>query len=105
MFIDEAYALAPEDGDEYGAEAIATLLKLMEDYRGKLVVIVAGYPREMQTFLEANPGLQSRFNKYLNFEDYTAEDLVAIFRHFCSESDYDLTQETQTVLQDTFQLL
>jgi stage V sporulation protein K len=102
LFIDEAYALTSEDRDDYGAEAIATLLKLMEDNRDNLVVIAAGYPQEMQKFLEANPGLQSRFNKYLTFEDYTAEELAAIFRRFCSEADYDLSDDAEAAALDRF---
>jgi len=93
LFIDEAYTLAPADshGNDYGQEAIDTLLKLMEDNRNDLVVIVAGYPDEMGRFIASNPGLQSRFNKYLSFDDYTPPELVAIFNHFCKQNDYHLT--------------
>ena len=77
LFIDEAYTLASDD--EYGQEAIDTLLKLMEDYRDNLVVIVAGYPKLMEKFISSNPGLASRFNKYIEFHDYTKEELYQIF--------------------------
>jgi Cdc6-like AAA superfamily ATPase len=76
LFIDEAYTLAR---DAFGQEAIETLLKRMEDDRGKFVVVVAGYKQEMEEFLDANPGLSSRFTKYIDFEDYTAEELKQIF--------------------------
>jgi SpoVK/Ycf46/Vps4 family AAA+-type ATPase len=86
LFIDEAYALAPPDHeDPYGAEAIATLLKLMEDHRGELVVIAAGYPGEMKRLLDSNPGLRSRFGKYFNFADYNPDELRAIFEIFCNK--------------------
>ncbi len=99
LFIDEAYALKPEkSGNDYGDEAIETLLKLMEDHRDDLVVIVAGYTGPMERFLEANPGLRSRFNKYLVFEDYSPEQLVQIFRGFCSQSDYILSQDAELKL-------
>lgn len=79
LFIDEAYGLLDSQGGGYGDEAIATLLKRMEDDRDDLVVIVAGYTNEMKKFIEANPGLQSRFTRYINFPDYTPEELYKIF--------------------------
>jgi SpoVK/Ycf46/Vps4 family AAA+-type ATPase len=92
LFIDEAYALAPPDHeDPYGAEAIATLLKLMEDHRGELVVIAAGYPGEMKRLLDSNPGLRSRFGKYFNFADYNPDELRAIFEIFCNKGGYQLS--------------
>lgn len=105
LFIDEAYALAPADshGNDYGQEAIDTLLKLMEDHRNDLVVIVAGYPDEMGRFISSNPGLQSRFNKYLSFEDYTPEELVSIFSHFCKQNDYRLTDSATEKITAFFQ--
>ena len=86
LFIDEAYSLTRE-GDSFGDEAIETLLKLMEDNRDDIVVIVAGYPRLMQDFLESNPGLRSRFPFVVEFPDYSGEELTSIFKMFCSEND------------------
>ena len=80
LFIDEAYSLAKEDGqDQYGQEAIDTILKYMEDHRDDLVIIVAGYKDLMLRFLDSNPGLKSRFNKYLDFPDYSDQELAVIF--------------------------
>jgi stage V sporulation protein K len=87
LFIDEAYSLSSRDGQDFGREAIETLLKLMEDHRDNLVVIVAGYTEKMAQFLESNPGLRSRFNRYLRFEDYTPEQLLEIFIRFARRSD------------------
>lgn len=91
LFIDEAYTLSNSgrEGD-YGQEAIDTLLKLMEDKRDEFAVIVAGYPREMEAFLNSNPGLRSRFNKYIYFEDYSANELYDIFLQMCAQNDYRL---------------
>ncbi len=82
LFIDEAYRLAPEhEGHSFGKDAINTLLKFMEDFRDKLVVIVAGYPKEMRRFMKANPGLASRFHLTLSFTSYTPEEIVEIGQH------------------------
>lgn len=76
LFIDEAYSLVQGSSEDYGSEAIATLLKRMEDDRDRLVVILAGYTNEMEVFINSNPGLRSRFNRYIHFEDYSAEELL-----------------------------
>ncbi len=88
LFIDEAYSLVQGGDTDYGREAIATLLKRMEDNRDRLVVILAGYKEEMKTFIDANPGLESRFNRYINFEDYDVDELVEIFRRQLSKHEY-----------------
>jgi len=93
LFIDEAYSLVGEDKDDYGREAVATLIKRMEDDRDKLVVILAGYTEEMETFIDTNPGLQSRFNRYIEFPDYTSDELLAIFESKCKQLEYQLTAE------------
>ena len=102
LFIDEAYALARESGQDFGHEAIETLLKLMEDHRDDLVVIVAGYTEEMDHFINANPGLASRFNRYINFPDYTPAELLKIFLNFCSQHSYELSSSTHHGLQTIF---
>ncbi|MDZ8051765.1 MAG: AAA family ATPase [Aulosira sp. ZfuVER01] len=99
LFIDEAYALKPENSrNDFGQEAIDTLLKRMEDYRDRLVVIVAGYNEEMSRFIDANPGLQSRFNKYFYFEDYQPNDLLNIFENICEQHHFHLTEQSQKAL-------
>ncbi len=103
LFIDEAYTLKTGDSTDFGQEAIDTLLKLMEDRRDDFVVVVAGYPEEMKRFLESNPGLESRFNKYLNFEDYNGADLMSIFEGFCRSSDYKISPEAHAIIQDTLE--
>lgn len=85
LFIDEAYSLASDSENDFGKEAIDTLLKGMEDYRDDLIVIVAGYPKPMEKFLKSNPGLMSRFNKKIFFEDYTPQQLREIFQLKCKE--------------------
>lgn len=94
LFVDEAYTLTSSKGqNDFGQEAVDTLLKAMEDHRDDLIVIVAGYTDLMQEFLDSNPGLRSRFNKYIMFEDYTAEEQVEIFRFMCKGMDYVLSKE------------
>ena len=94
LFIDEAYALVNQDSaNDFGREAIEVLLKNMEDHRDDLIVIVAGYTDLMEKFIHANPGLESRFNKYFYFEDYTAPQLLEIFRSMCTRGGYTLSPE------------
>ncbi|WP_030245616.1 right-handed parallel beta-helix repeat-containing protein [Streptomyces sp. NRRL S-350] len=103
LFIDEAYALAPEDGArDFGREAIDTLVKLMEDHRDEVVVIVAGYTAEMERFLSANPGVSSRFSRTIRFPDYTADELLEIARAQCAEHEYALSEETERALLEHF---
>jgi AAA+ superfamily predicted ATPase len=103
LFIDEAYALIGESNDNYGQEAVATLIKRMEDHRDHLVVIVAGYPDEMASFISDNPGLKSRFNRYIEFEDYTTKELFEIYKSFCTKTDYKLTKKASAKLLKGFQ--
>ena len=95
LFIDEAYALAGGGKSDYGAEAIATLLKRMEDDRDKLVVVVAGYSKEMRDFLESNSGMQSRFNRYIHFPDYTADELTAMFKMRAKKNQFTLSPDLE----------
>ena len=101
LFIDEAYALVPENSSQdYGQEAISTLLKRMEDDRDKLVVIIAGYTNEMKRFIDSNPGLQSRFNRYINFPDYSAGELVKIFHMYMKKNQYTISDEANEMLKE-----
>jgi stage V sporulation protein K len=105
LFIDEAYALSPGGGDgrlDFGAEAVETLLKRMEDYRHRLVVIVAGYPRLMRRFLDSNPGLRSRFAREISFPDYSTEHLLEITRRLAIEHEYELGPGAEDVLERIF---
>ena len=99
LFVDEAYALVSGGESDFGREAIDTLVKRMEDYRERLIVIAAGYPDDMKTFIDANPGLQSRFTIHLNFTDYTAPELVGIFKGFCEKNQYTLELAAETALE------
>ena len=105
LFIDEAYSLVPEggSGNDYGQEAISTILKRMEDYRDRLVVIVAGYKNEMQRFIDSNPGLQSRFNRYIDFPDYSGDELAQIFKMYMKKNQYTLSAEAEKYLKERFE--
>jgi len=101
LFVDEAYTLTPysetNDIDKYGKEAVETLMKRMEDDRGKFVLIAAGYKLEMERFLKTNPGLKSRFTKYLHIEDYKPEELLLIYKGFFKKQKYALTEEAEEI--------
>lgn len=101
LFIDEAYSLFAEK-DQFGQEAIDTLVKRMEDYRDRLVVIVAGYPADMEEFMHSNPGLSSRFSLHFNFPDYTATELLDILKIFCSANEYELDPKAESELMAIF---
>ena len=103
LFIDEAYSLVGGGENDFGKEAIATLLKRMEDDRDRLVVILAGYTKDMKQFIDSNPGLQSRFNRYIEFPDYTAEELYQIFALNLKKYDYHITDEAKAALQHFFE--
>lgn len=106
LFVDEAYALTQNAfGNDYGAEAVNTLLKRMEDHREDLAVVVAGYTEPMKIFIESNPGLRSRFNRYFHFNHFTPAELLQIFESFCMKSDFILTDDAKEKLTDTFELL
>jgi hypothetical protein len=105
LFLDEAYTLSPADGgssQDFGREAIDTLVKLMEDHRDELVVVVAGYAPQMRSFLAANPGLDSRFSKTVEFESYSSAELVTIVERLCRTHHYALEYETQEALRRLF---
>jgi AAA+ superfamily predicted ATPase len=104
LFIDEAYTLNGE-GQDFGSEAIDTLLKLMEDNRNDLIVIVAGYTEKMNKFLLSNPGFKSRFNKYISFQDYSPEQLQKIFVRLCENGSFKLTLEAEKKLLETFEIM
>ena len=99
LFIDEAYALNGGGANDFGQEAIDTLLKAMEDHRDDLVVIVAGYTDLMDKFIHSNPGLESRFNRFLLFEDYSLDELMAIFKMRCGKG-YTLSPEAEPLVRD-----
>jgi len=100
LFIDEAYALASGGLNDFGSEAIETLLKRMEDYRNNLVVVVAGYPDEMEIFIQSNPGLQSRFNRYFKFDHFDPVALLKIFNFNAKKTDFKLTKDAEDKLNE-----
>lgn len=104
LFIDEAYALSPEGlgRNDFGGEAIETLLKRMEDHRNQLVVIVAGYPKLMESFLRSNPGLRSRFAREIVFDDYDTAELIAITEKLATDADYRLAPGAADALETIF---
>ena len=99
LFIDEAYALSNKSENDFGQEAIDTILKAMEDNRDDLVIIVAGYDKLMDDFIHSNPGLESRFNRYLHFDDYTIDEMVAIFEMYCKKGYYELAEGTKDAVR------
>ncbi|MFC2188004.1 DNA translocase FtsK [Fulvivirgaceae bacterium LMO-SS25] len=106
LFIDEAYSIINNSSnqDSFGKEAVATLIKRMEDDRENLVVVLAGYTKEMKEFIDSNPGIKSRFNRYINFNDYNPEELVSIFEIFCKNLDYKLAEDARIKLNEIFKL-
>lgn len=101
LFIDEAYSITENDhSDSYGRECLTELTKALEDYRDDLVVIVAGYTEPMNHFFDSNPGLRSRFNTFIEFPDYSAEELLSMFVKLCRENDYHLADNVEECLRD-----
>lgn len=105
LFVDEAYSLIPQDGlgNDYGREAVQVLLKRMEDKRDRLAVIVAGYGEEMEHFIKSNPGLESRFTRWLYLDHYNPEQLLAIFVKFCADNDYTVDDSAYIILRAIFE--
>ena len=105
LFIDEAYTLHSSDGDTFGSEAIDTLLKRLEDDRGKFICIVAGYTDQMHDFIDSNPGLKSRFTQTINFDDYTPDELTQIFLNLAAEKNFTIDDETEKAIHRQFEQL
>ena len=105
LFIDEAYTLKSGDGDSFGAEAIDTLLKRLEDDRGKFICIVAGYTDQMHDFIDTNPGLKSRFTQTIHFDDYTPDQLTEIFVNLAKNKSFTVDEETQAAVHREFEQL
>ena len=104
LFIDEAYSITENDhSDSYGRECLTELTKALEDYRDDLVVIVAGYTEPMRKFFDSNPGLKSRFNTFIEFEDYSPKALVEILSLICKINDYKLDDAMETDLERFFE--
>lgn len=102
LFIDEAYTLVNDSEKDFGQEAIDTLLKDMEDYRNEFIVIVAGYDTHMKKFIDSNPGLKSRFSRYIHFEDYSADELFEIFLALCIKNEYKISDDAKHAINDYF---
>ena len=102
LFIDEAYSLCRDKDDDFGREALDTLVKEIEDHRNDLMVIVAGYKKEMETFLDNNPGLRSRFKTIINFDDYSGDELYLILESILKSNDYLLSAEAEEVVKKYF---
>ena len=100
LFIDEAYALNGRSENDFGQEAIDTILKAMEDHRDDLVVIVAGYDELMEKFIGSNPGLESRFNRYLHFDDYSVDEMIGIFKLQCEKGCYQLAEGVEDEVRE-----
>ena len=105
LFIDEAYTLKSSDGDTFGAEAIDTLLKRLEDDRGKFICIVAGYTDQMHDFIDTNPGLKSRFTQTIHFDDYTPDELTQIFLNLAKAKNFTISDETRGAIHRQFEQL
>ena len=105
LFIDEAYTLKSSDGDTFGAEAIDTLLKRLEDDRGKFICIVAGYTDQMHDFIDTNPGLKSRFTQTIHFDDYTPDELTEIFLHLAEAKNFTVDDDTHAAIHRQFEQL
>lgn len=103
LFIDEAYSLIGKGEGDFGQEAIDTILKKMEDYRDRLVIIVAGYQDEMKKFLESNAGLKSRFSRYFYFQDYKPKELMEIFLNLCNNEGYEIEESARLILLNYFE--
>lgn len=103
LFIDEAYSITENDhSDSYGRECLTELTKALEDYRDDLVVIVAGYTEPMNLFFQSNPGLKSRFNTFIEFDDYNPDELLRILENICVKNDYNLSDELEMAVRDYF---
>ena len=105
LFIDEAYTLKSNDQDSFGAEAIDTLLKRLEDDRGKFICIVAGYTDQMHDFIDSNPGLKSRFTQTIHFDDYTPDELTEIFLNLAKDKSFTIDEETRSAIHRQFEQL
>jgi SpoVK/Ycf46/Vps4 family AAA+-type ATPase len=105
LFIDEAYTLKSNDGDSFGSEAIDTLLKRLEDDRGKFICIVAGYTDQMHDFIDTNPGLKSRFTQTIHFDDYTPDELTQIFLNLAASKNFTISEDTQGAIHRQFEQL